>query len=68
MSATTPAKTRGGPTLEELFQRFGAIPARRIRTDRYPATEQDVLEAHLRDKRLYELVDDVLVEKAMGYL
>jgi Uma2 family endonuclease len=55
------------PTLTELAARFGAIPADRIRLDRFPASEADVLELLDRTDRLYELVDGVLLEKAMGY-
>jgi Uma2 family endonuclease len=56
-------------TLEDLLERFGPIPAERIRHAPPPgfATEQDVIEIALHEDRLCELVDGVLVEKAMGF-
>jgi Uma2 family endonuclease len=56
-------------TLADLLQRFGPIPAARIRYDPPPgtATEQDVITLEAKDNRLFELVDGVLVEKAMGF-
>jgi Uma2 family endonuclease len=56
-------------TLADLLHRLGDIPLERIRFRPYPgtATEQDVIEAEARTDRLCELVDGVLVEKAMGY-
>jgi len=55
-------------TVADLLAHFGPIAHRRIRQDPSPgsATEQDVIDIHDREKRLYELVDGVLVEKAMG--
>jgi Uma2 family endonuclease len=55
-------------TLTDLVKKFGPLPAYRICTDPPPgtATEQDVIELHDRGGRLLELVDGVLVEKAMG--
>jgi Uma2 family endonuclease len=53
----------------ELHKRIGKVPLERIRTRPAPgtATEKDVIAAlEAPDKRLYELVDGVLVEKAMG--
>lgn len=57
------------PTLADLMARLGDIPQQRVLTFPPPgtATESDVLEVHARYKRLCELVDGVLVEKAMGY-
>lgn len=56
-------------TLAELIDQLGGIPLERIRFRPAPgtATEQDVIEVEARDNRLCELVDGVLVEKAMGY-
>lgn len=56
-------------TLGDLYQRFGPIPLERIRFSPPPglATEDDLLEIYAAEKRLCELVDGVLVEKAMGY-
>ena len=55
-------------TLSDLAERFGPVPFGRIVNDPVPgtATEKDVL-ALLREDRLCELVDGVLVEKTMGY-
>ena len=56
-------------TLADLLERFGPIPAARIRYDPPPGTasEQDVIALEAREKRLFELVDGVLVEKVMGF-
>jgi Uma2 family endonuclease len=63
---TRPPKIR---TLADLLEQLGDIPPHRIRYDPLPgmATETDVLEMERQENRLYELVDGVLVEKAMGY-
>lgn len=55
-------------TATELAARFGAIPLNRIRHDPPPglATEDDVVEIHDHENRLYELVGGVLVEKTVG--
>lgn len=55
-------------TLSDLAVRFGPMPFGRIVNDPTPgtATEKDVL-AMLRNDRLCELVDGVLVEKTTGY-
>jgi Uma2 family endonuclease len=56
-------------TFAELLEQLGDVPPERIRLRPYPgtATERDVLKMHaLPRKRLYELIDGVLVEKAMG--
>jgi len=56
-------------TVADLLAHFGPMRLRRIRLDPAPgtATEDDVVQIHDREKRLYELVDGVLVEKVMGY-
>src|SRR5688572_8677213 len=57
-------------TLADLIHDIGDVPLERIPASPAPgtATEADVLAAlEAADKRLYELVDGVLVEKAMGY-
>jgi Uma2 family endonuclease len=56
-------------TLADLAEKFGPIPIRRIRQEPEPgtATEEDVVAIWEREKRLYELVDGILVEKTMGY-
>lgn len=54
----------------ELLDRLGHVPPERIRLQPPPgtATEADVLAAlEAPRKRLCELIDGVLVEKAMGY-
>jgi Uma2 family endonuclease len=57
-----------GWTAADLIAELGGIPLERIRM--YPppgmATEEDVVRADLREDRLCELVDGVLVEKTMG--
>jgi Uma2 family endonuclease len=65
----TMAVTSTVVTLADLLERFGPIPAARIRYDPPPgtATEQDVITLEAQDGRLFELVDGVLVEKAMGF-
>ncbi len=67
MTTRTSGATR--LTVADLIERLGDIPAERIWLDPAPgtATEKDVLAAHDRENRLCELVDGVLVEKAMGY-
>jgi Uma2 family endonuclease len=66
--AQTTQSDFGGWTALDLVQRFGAIPLHRIRHAPPPgtATERDVIEIREHEDRLCELVDGVLVEKAMG--
>jgi Uma2 family endonuclease len=55
--------------LAELLHRIGDVPLERIRMEAAPgtATEKDVLAVRASlERRLCELVDGVLVEKAMG--
>ncbi len=56
-------------TVAELLRKLGGIPAKRVLLEPLPgtATEKDVLAVERREGRLCELVDGVLVEKAMGY-
>src|SRR4051812_14651010 len=63
-----PAATTSTLTTRELLDRVGDVPLFRICFDPFPgtATEQDVVEIHAKTDRLFELVDGVLVEKAMG--
>jgi Uma2 family endonuclease len=67
--ATTDVDVWLDSTWEELHAQLGGVPLSRIRS--YPppgsATEKDVLETERRTGRLCELVDGMLVEKAMGY-
>jgi len=55
-------------TAADLVERFGPIPLSRIRLDPAPgtATVEDVVRLDDHEDRLCELVDGVLVEKAMG--
>lgn len=56
-------------SLADVVRRLGDIPLERIPAVPPPgsATEADVLRRPGGEKHLYELVDGVLVEKAMGY-
>jgi Uma2 family endonuclease len=54
-------------TTADLVARVGDIPLCRIVFDPLPATEQDLLDLHAKTDRLFELVDGILVEKAMGF-
>src|SRR5436190_22364348 len=68
MSAVTTVEAE--ENLAELLERLGHVPLERIRMRPPPgtATEADVLAAlEAPRKRLCELIDGVLVEKAMGY-
>src|SRR5947207_726129 len=60
---------RNPETLADVVARLGSVPLERIPARPAPgsATEADVLRRPGGEKRLYELVDGVLVEKAMGY-
>ena len=55
-------------TLADMLRALGDVPSSRIRYRPSPgtATVEDVLSIHAREGRLFELVDGVLVEKAMG--
>ena len=66
MSAVTDNSIR---TLADLMERLGRVPLERIRFRPPPgtATESDVLEVRSREQKCCELVDGVLVEKAVGY-
>jgi Uma2 family endonuclease len=68
VTATIPIAERnlGSLTVGELYEKFGPIPLSRLRLDRYPGTEEDVIEIHAKEKKLCELFDDLLVEKPMG--
>ena len=56
-------------TVAELLHRLGSVAPERVCFSPIPgtATEADVLELHDRFNRLFELVEGVLVEKAMGF-
>jgi Uma2 family endonuclease len=63
LATEAPPKFR---TVAELLHRLGNIPPERVRLQPTPgeATERDLLQPN---GRLCELVDGILVEKAMGY-
>ena len=56
-------------TLSDLLEHLGGIAPKRVRFQPLPgtATERDMLDLQARDGHLYELVEYVLVEKAMGF-
>lgn len=56
-------------TVADLLEQLGDVPPSRVRLAPPPgaAAERDVIEIHGRENRLFELVDGVLVEKAMGF-
>jgi Uma2 family endonuclease len=54
-------------TLADLLDQLGGISPKRVRFHPLPGTEQDLLDIHAREGRLYELVNWILVEKAMGF-
>jgi Uma2 family endonuclease len=56
-------------TLADLLAQIGSVPLERIPFPPAPgmATEADVLARPGGEKRIYELVDGILVEKPMGY-
>jgi Uma2 family endonuclease len=56
-------------TLADVLRQLGGISPRRIRFHPAPgkATEDDVVKIRDRERRLFELVDGVLVVKVMGY-
>lgn len=56
-------------TIQDLIEQLGNIPPGRILANPAPgtATEADLIEAMRRHDSLFELVDGILVEKAMGY-
>jgi Uma2 family endonuclease len=67
--ATVSTNSGGIRTLADLQHRLGGVPLDRIRFHPFPgtATVQDVLDVHRREGKLCELVEGVLLEKAMGY-
>lgn len=63
------SKRRSKPeTLAQLLRSLGGIRPSRIRMNPPPGreTEKDVIRIEAEENRLFELVDGVLVEKAMG--
>lgn len=56
-------------TVADLLSALGDVPPNRVRLVPTPgtATERDVIAVHDREGRLCELIDGILVEKAMGF-
>jgi Uma2 family endonuclease len=65
----SPARRTKPETLADMLERLGNVPASRIRFQPYPgtATDEDVLAVHAKEDRICELIDGILVEKAMGF-
>jgi Uma2 family endonuclease len=63
-----PPRSSSVETVAELLEQLGGIPPERVRMRPVPgtATERDAEEAESRTGRICELIDRVLVEKAMG--
>jgi Uma2 family endonuclease len=68
--ATMPAVSPTIKTLADLLERLGGVPLDRIRFHPPPgsATVQDLLDVKQRDNVLCELVEGVLLEKAVGFI
>ena len=68
--APVPSLRSRTPTVADLLTRFDEALARRIVLSPTPgtATVDDVVAMQVREGRLCELVDGVLVEKAMGFM
>src|SRR5207248_2456226 len=64
----TSLQTSTRKSLADVLHALGDVPPERIRFPVGGATEADVIK-HLEgaDKRIYELIDGVLVEKVMGF-
>jgi Uma2 family endonuclease len=65
---TVPTSQAVPLTMADLLGQLGDIPPFRVRLRPPPgeATESDLLALHDHEDRLFELIDGVLVEKAMG--
>lgn len=68
-AAEIPLTSSVSDTLADLLHELGDVPLSRVRRYPYPgtATVQDVERIQAEEKRYCELVDGVLVEKAIGY-
>ena len=68
-TATMTVETGDPPTIADLLEGLGGIPARRVLWRPTPgaATERDLIAVNTHGHRLYELVDGTLVEKPMGF-
>jgi len=69
MAIATESRIQTAADLLDLIERLGGVPPSRVLLTPTPgtATEEDVIAIHDREKRLCELVDGTLVEKAMGF-
>jgi Uma2 family endonuclease len=67
-TATVPAPRPQFKTMAELQTYLGGVPAERIRVQPLPGqgTEEDVLSIQAHEDRTCELIDGILVEKAMS--
>ena len=70
LTTPSPSPKTSTMTLADLLRRLGDIPPERILIDPPPglATEADVIRLNDHEDRLCELVEGVLVEKAMSFL
>src|SRR5262245_62065921 len=68
--ATAPTIEPPIVTLADLLDRLGGVPLDRIRFRPHPgtATMQDVIEMERQEGKLFELVEGVLLEKAVGFI
>ncbi|MBY0459263.1 MAG: Uma2 family endonuclease, partial [Gemmataceae bacterium] len=66
---TVPTPKTKFPTFADVQERLGHVPPARVRSFPAPgtATVQDLLDSSITKDRLCELVDGILVEKAMGF-
>ncbi len=57
-------------TFADLLDRLGGVPPSRVLFPAFPrnATVQDVIDVHRKEGKWCELVEGVLVEKAVGYV
>lgn len=69
MSSVLVSQPNKVPTLDDLVRQLGGVPLERIRTVPAPgtATEADLVELNTRRIGSFELVDCVLVEKAVAF-
>ncbi len=67
--SSQPPLISSAATVADLIDRLGGIPPERIRLKPPPgqATVADVIEIERRENRICELVEGVLVEKAIGF-
>src|SRR5258707_15863743 len=67
--STVPTTSPAINTLADLLDRLGGVALERIRFHPFPgtATIQDVINIQQHEGKLCELVEGVLLEKAVGY-